>query len=156
MSVMSVMSVMSAMGLAMTCIEVGCMAYVYQNPERRGHMLKISEVAEVVHRDGETFCLMTHQDLGWIEISRLAPAERPPEGFVTKFNVGDRVQCYATYQRLIGIFTIEHIVWCDGQADYYVNDLKTPWYCYNDNSLSPAPTYDLNDSAISVMEGFLF
>lgn len=126
----------------MCSLNVGDLVYVYQNPERRGHMCSIGEVAEIITRDKLTQCRMTKESLGWVESSHLAPAERPPEGTVTKYQAGDRVECFTTHKNSLGVYTIEYVVWFEGQPDYYVAESETPWYCFNDHSVSPALSFD--------------
>ncbi|PHM72262.1 hypothetical protein [Xenorhabdus sp. KJ12.1] len=119
-------------------IEVGNLVFVYQYSDCRGPCIGLDAVAEIRENKGVTLYRMVREDSAWYEADRLRVAERPPAGIDPKFNIGDRVRCYGTYRIYFMTAVVEHIVWFENKADYYVFPTETPWYGYNENSLSLA------------------
>lgn len=140
----------------MSSIELGTLVFVYQHAECRGRCLGLDEVAEIkVSDDGCVLYRMKRENEHWHESSRLMPAQRPPVGTATQFNIGEHVRCYGTYRRYVHTATIEHIVWFEGKPDYYVIPTQTPWYPYNDDSLSLADD-SVNLSEFPEIENMMF
>ncbi|EOC0011683.1 hypothetical protein ACI0X9_003370 [Cronobacter turicensis] len=143
-------------GMIVSFFDIGTLVFIYQHEECRGRCLGLDEISEVIHSDnGTTLYRMRRNYDDWHESTRLQAAQRPPAGTQTSFAIGDRVRCYGTYHYYAETATIEHIVWSEGKPFYYVTPSSTPWYPYNDDSLSKADE-SVNIPEHSGVEGMLF